>query len=39
MFHQRDMMQPDLRKLRLVVKRTGEAFEFVWRFRDSVAKD
>jgi hypothetical protein len=38
-FYQRDLMQPELRKLRLVVKRTGEAFEFVWRFRDSVATD
>jgi hypothetical protein len=38
-FYQRDLMQPDIGKLRLVVKRTGEAFEFVWRFRDSVAKD
>jgi hypothetical protein len=36
-FHDRDMMQPDIGKLRLVVKRTGEAFEFVWRFRDAVA--
>lgn len=38
-FYQRDMMQPDIRKLRLVVKRSGERFEFVWRFRDSVATD
>lgn len=38
-FYQRDIMQPALRKLRLVVKRTGEAFEFIWRFRDSVATD
>lgn len=38
-FYQRDMMHPDVRKLRLVVKRTGEAFEFVWKFRDAVASE
>jgi hypothetical protein len=38
-FYQRDMMHADLRKLRLVVKRVGEAFEFVWKFRDSVASE
>jgi hypothetical protein len=38
-FYQRDMMHADVRKLRLVVKRPGEAFEFVWKFRDSVASD
>lgn len=38
-FYQRNMMSADVRKLRLVVKRTGEAFEFVWKFRDTVAAD
>jgi hypothetical protein len=38
-FYQRDMMHADVRKLRLVVKRLGEAFEFVWKFRDAVASD
>lgn len=38
-FYQRDIMNADLRKLRLVVKRTGEAFEFVWKFHDAVASD
>jgi hypothetical protein len=38
-FYQRNIMHAELRKLRLVVKRTGEAFEFVWRFRDTVASD
>jgi hypothetical protein len=38
-FYQRNIMNEDLRKLRLVVKRTGEAFEFVWKFRDAVASD
>ena len=38
-FYQRDLMRPDVRKLRLVVKRPSEAFEFTWRFRDAVASD
>lgn len=38
-FYQRDMMHADVHKLRLVVKRAGSAFEFVWKFRDTVAKD
>ena len=38
-FYQRDMMHAEVRGLRLVVKRSGEAFEFNWRFRDSVASD
>lgn len=38
-FYQRDMMDPDVRRLRLVVKRVGEAFEFVWKFRDTVASE
>jgi len=38
-FYQRDLMHAEIRKLRLVVKRPGEAFEFVWRFDDSVAAD
>lgn len=38
-FYQRDIMHADVRNLRLVVKRPGEAFEFVWRFRDTVASD
>jgi hypothetical protein len=38
-FYQRDMMNPAVRRLRLVVKRTGEAFDFVWKFRDNVATD
>jgi hypothetical protein len=36
-FYQHDLMHPDVQSLRLVVKRTGEAFEFSWRFRDEVA--
>jgi hypothetical protein len=38
-FYQRDLMRPEVRKLRLVVKRPTEAFEFTWRFRDTVATD
>jgi hypothetical protein len=38
-FYQRDLMHADVRKLRLVVKRTGEAFEFSWKFHDTVASE
>jgi len=38
-FYQRDLMHADVHKLRLVVKRSGAAFEFVWKFRDSVAAE
>lgn len=36
-FYQPDIMHADIRRLRLVVKRVGEAFEFSWRFHDKVA--
>lgn len=36
-FYQRDLFSQDVRSLKLVVKRPGEAFEFTWRFADSVA--
>ena len=36
-FYQRDLMRAEIQKLRLVVKRPSEAFEFTWRFRDTVA--
>ncbi len=38
-FYQRDLFHADVRKLRLVVRRSGEAFEFVWRFQDHVASE
>jgi hypothetical protein len=38
-FYQRNIMHADLHKLRLVVKRTGEAFEFSWKFHDTVAAE
>lgn len=36
-FYQRDLMSVNVRSLKLVVKRSGEAFEFTWRFQDNVA--
>jgi hypothetical protein len=38
-FYQRNIMHADVQKLRLVVKRTGEAFEFSWKFHDRVARE
>jgi len=38
-FYQRDIMRPEIRKLRLIVSRPTEAFEFTWRFHDTVASD
>jgi hypothetical protein len=38
-FYHRDLMKPDIRKFRLVVKRSTEAFVFTWRFGDTVAAD
>jgi hypothetical protein len=36
-FYQRDLFSVNVRSLKLVVKRSGEAFEFTWRFQDNVA--
>jgi len=36
-FYERDLMHRDVRRLRLIVSRPGEAFEFTWRFADHVA--
>lgn len=33
-FYQRDLFTPDMRKLTLVVRRPGQAFEFRWNFND-----
>lgn len=33
-FYQRDLFTPDMRKLTLVVRRSGQAFEFNWSFED-----
>jgi hypothetical protein len=38
-FHQNDLLRPEVHKLRLVLERTTEAFEFIWRFNDAVASD
>jgi hypothetical protein len=36
-FYQRDLFTQNVRSLKLLVSRSGEAFEFTWRFQDSVA--
>jgi len=38
-FYERGIMNADIRKLRLVVKRPSESFVFAWRFHDTVAAD
>ena len=38
-FYQRDLFHANVRKLRLVVKRPGEAFEFTWNFQDTIASE
>jgi hypothetical protein len=38
-FYQRDLFTQNVRSLKLVVKRPGEAFEFTWRFQDHVASE
>ena len=38
-FYQRDLFHANVRKLKLVVKRPGETFEFTWNFADAVASE
>ncbi|HWO19001.1 MAG TPA: hypothetical protein VNO30_09495 [Kofleriaceae bacterium] len=38
-FYQRDLFHANVKKLRLVVKRPGEAFEFTWNFQDTIASE
>jgi hypothetical protein len=38
-FYQRDMFSRNVRWLKLTVRRSGEAFEFLWRFEDTVASE
>lgn len=38
-FYQRDLFTSNVRWLKLVVKRSGESFEFLWRFEDTVASE
>ena len=33
-FYQRDLFTPQMRKMTLVVRRPGQAFEFTWNFED-----
>jgi len=36
-FYKRDLFTPNLRWMKLTVTRSGQAFEFLWRFQDDVA--
>ena len=36
-FYQRDLFNAGVRSLRLIVSRPGEAFEFTWKFEDTIA--
>ncbi|CAN5871607.1 hypothetical protein BH11MYX3_BH11MYX3_35270 [soil metagenome] len=38
-FYQRDLFHANVRWLKLLVKRSGEAFEFTWAFSDQVASE
>lgn len=38
-FYQRDIFHANVRQLKLVVSRPGEAFEFTWNFHDTVASE
>jgi len=38
-FYQRDLFNPRMKWLKLLVKRSGEVFEFTWRFEDDVASE
>lgn len=38
-FYQRDLFTQNVRSLKLVVRRPGEAFEFTWRFQDQLAAE
>ena len=38
-FYQRDLFHANVRSLRLIVSRPGEAFEFTWKFADTVASN
>jgi len=36
-FYQRDLFTANVKSLRLVVRRSGEAFDFLWKFQDNIA--
>lgn len=38
-FYERDLFHANVKKLRLVVKRPEEAFEFTWNFQDTIASE
>jgi hypothetical protein len=38
-FYQRDLFHANVKKLRLVIQRPGEAFEFTWNFQDAIASE
>jgi hypothetical protein len=38
-FYERDLFHANVRRLKLVISRPGESFEFVWNFRDYVASE
>jgi hypothetical protein len=38
-FYERDLFHPNVRSLKLVVSRPGNAFDFTWKFRDTVASE
>lgn len=38
-FYQRDLFHADVRSLRLIVRRPGEAFQFTWNFQDVLASE
>jgi len=38
-FYQRDIMSPNVHWMKLTVRRSGQQFEFLWRFQDEVASN
>ena len=38
-FYKRNIFSPAVRSLRLIVKRPGEAFQFTWKFEDTIASE
>jgi hypothetical protein len=38
-FYQRDLFTPKVRWLKLTLKRSGETFEYLWKFEDNVASE
>jgi len=38
-FYQRDLFHANVKQLRLVLSRPGEAFEFTWNFQDAIASE